>query len=77
MTHPLLEPETVLRLGAAASAQFADGPGILFKVIRVHDWPTRDGWVWIDGYQLDIEGSPVSRRSVHVRTAGLTRPRSG
>jgi hypothetical protein len=25
---------------------------IVVRVIRVLDWPTYDGWLWIDGYQL-------------------------
>jgi hypothetical protein len=54
-----------------ASVQFASP--ILFRVIRVHDWPTYDGWVWLDGYQLDAAGDAVAQRSIFVQIAGLRR----
>ncbi|MCX4474330.1 hypothetical protein OOK41_29160 [Micromonospora sp. NBC_01655] len=44
---------------------------IVFRVIRVHDWPTYDGWLWADGYQLDRRGDAVARRSLFVMAAGL------
>ncbi|MFI1192106.1 hypothetical protein ACH4T9_02330 [Micromonospora sp. NPDC020750] len=44
---------------------------IVFRVIRVHDWPTYDGWLWADGYQLDGHGDAVARRSQFVMFAGL------
>jgi hypothetical protein len=44
---------------------------MMFRVIRVHDWPTYDGWVWLDGYQLDQSGDAVERRSIFVRIDGL------
>jgi len=59
----------VVRLTRAASVQFTDP--ILFRVIRVHDWPTYDGWAWLDGYQLDSSGDAVERRSIFVQIAGL------
>jgi len=60
----------VLVVTKAASVQFSEP--ILFRVIRVHDWPTYDGWVWLDGYQLDNEtGNAVERRSIFVQFAGL------
>lgn len=59
----------VLRITRAASVQFREP--ILFRVIRVHDWPTYDGWVWLDGYQLDGSGDAVERRSIFVLVAGL------
>jgi hypothetical protein len=45
---------------------------MLFRVIRVYDWPTYDGWAWLDGYQLNAGGDAVSRRSIFVQLAGLT-----
>jgi hypothetical protein len=42
-------------------------------VIRVHDWPTYTGWVWLDGYQLNAAGDAVERRSIFVQTEGLRR----
>jgi hypothetical protein len=53
----------------AASVQFAEP--LLFRVIRVHDWPTYDGWVWLDGYQLNAAGEAVERRSIFVQVKGL------
>ncbi|WP_431918411.1 hypothetical protein [Micromonospora wenchangensis] len=57
---------------SAASVQFLRP--IRLRVIRVLDWPTYDGWVWLEGYQLDAAGDAVSRRKVFVRPAGLTAP---
>lgn len=59
----------VLCVTRAASVQFA--VPMMFRVIRVHDWPTYDGWVWLDGYQLDQSGDAVERRSIFVRIDGL------
>ncbi|SCL41349.1 hypothetical protein GA0074692_6271 [Micromonospora pallida] len=53
----------------AASVQFVTP--IMFRVIRVLDWVTFDGWVWLDGYQLDKKGDAVARRSIFVQPAGL------
>jgi hypothetical protein len=49
--------------------QFAEP--LLFRVIRVHDWPTYDGWVWLDGYELNSAGDAVERRSIFVLIDGL------
>ena len=59
----------VLRVTSAASVQFVEP--IFFRVIRVHDWQTYDGWVWLDGYQLNATGDAVERRSIFVRVDGL------
>lgn len=59
----------VLHVTREASVQFAQP--IYFRVIRVHDWPTYHGWVWLDGYQLNAVGEAVSRRSIFVQVAGL------
>ncbi|GLL07221.1 hypothetical protein [Dactylosporangium matsuzakiense] len=60
--------DTVL-LTRTASVQFSTP--MLFRVIRVHDWQTYHGWVWLDGYQLDAAGAAVERRSVFVQVNGL------
>jgi len=52
-----------------ASVQFTKP--IRFRVIRVLGWITCDGWVWLDGYQLDVKGDAVVRRSIFVQKAGL------
>jgi hypothetical protein len=64
-----------MHLTKAASPQFAEP--VLFRVIRVLDWQTYDGWVWLDGYQLDTSGDAVARRSVFVQLSGLQRADPG
>ena len=59
----------VLRVTKAASVQFTQA--MLFRVIRVHDWQTYDGWAWLDGYQLNTNGDAVERRSIFVQLQGL------
>jgi hypothetical protein len=59
----------VLRVTKAASVQFVQP--ILFRVIRVHDWQTYDGWAWLDGYQLNATGDAIERRSIFVQLQGL------
>ncbi|KUJ47953.1 hypothetical protein [Micromonospora gifhornensis] len=59
----------LLRVGPEASVQFIRP--ILFRVIRVLDWATYDGWIWLEGYQLDSRGDAVARRSIFVMQAGL------
>jgi hypothetical protein len=59
----------VLRVTRAASVQFTQP--MMFRVIRVQDWPTCDGWAWLDGYELDSAGEAVARRSIFVRLHGL------
>jgi hypothetical protein len=44
---------------------------MMFRVIRVHDWPTYEGWMWLDGYQLNAAGDAVERRSIFVQRSGL------
>jgi len=59
----------VLQVTRAASVQFVEP--LLFRVIRVHDWATYDGWVWLDGYELNTAGDAVERRSIFVQVDGL------
>jgi hypothetical protein len=59
----------VLQVGRDASVQFSEP--ILFRVIRVLDWPTYHGWIWLDGYELDMSGDAVDRRSIFVQRNGL------
>jgi len=44
---------------------------MLFRVIRVLNWQTYDGWAWIEGYQLNKDGEAVVRRSIFVQLCGL------
>ena len=59
----------VLRVTKAASVQFSQP--MFFRVIRVHDWKTYDGWAWLDGYQLNSAGDAVERRTIYVQLNGL------
>lgn len=59
----------VLHITKAASVQFA--APIFYRVIRVHDWPTYEGWVWLDGYEMNTAGDAVERRSIFVQINGL------
>ncbi|WDZ86074.1 hypothetical protein [Micromonospora cathayae] len=65
----------VLHVTRAASVQFFRP--MLFRVIRVLDWPAYDGWLWLDGYELNATGDAVSRRSIFVQRAGLLRLQAG
>jgi hypothetical protein len=60
----------VFRVGAEASIQF-QGRELTFRVIRVDNRPTYQGWLWLDGYVLDALGNAVDRRTIFVRRAGL------
>lgn len=59
----------ILCVTRSASVQFTEP--LYFRVIRVHDWPTYDGWVWLDGYELNAGGDAVERRSIFVQVDGL------
>lgn len=59
----------ILHVTREASVQFATP--MMFRVIRVHDWPTYDGWLWLDGYQLNAAGDAIERRSIFVQQEGL------
>ncbi|MEU7573240.1 hypothetical protein [Micromonospora sp. NPDC049240] len=59
----------LVHVTGAASPQFVNP--IMFRVIRQLEWTTYDGWVWLDGYQLDQRGDAIARRSLFVKSAGL------
>ncbi|MFF0717583.1 hypothetical protein [Micromonospora sp. NPDC003816] len=59
----------LLRVGPEASVQFVRP--ILFRVIRVLEWTTYDGWRWLEGYQVNDRGEAVHRRAIFVQPAGL------
>jgi hypothetical protein len=61
----------VVHVGHLASVQFTGRNGFVFRVIAVDSRPTYDGWLWLDGYQLDRRGHAVARRRIFVREAGL------
>ncbi|MET8310411.1 hypothetical protein [Micromonospora sp. NPDC005173] len=59
----------LLRLTRAASPQYVRP--IVVRVIRVLDWPTYHGWLWIDAYELNSKGDAVARRSLYVLVEGV------
>jgi hypothetical protein len=59
----------VLRVTRAASIQF--NKPMMFRVIRVQEWQTYNGWAWLDGYQLNSAGDAVERRCIFVQLDGL------
>ncbi|GGQ42984.1 hypothetical protein [Couchioplanes azureus] len=59
----------MVHVSRAASVQFAIG--FNFRVIRVDDKPTYEGWCWLDGYQMDGDGMAIERRKIFVQVAGL------
>ena len=67
----------VLRVTRAASVQFVEP--MLFRVIRVHDWPTYDGWAWLENRWLLLDGTATREYRWLLRTysgselAGLLR----
>jgi hypothetical protein len=61
----------LLRIGKAASVQFAADRGFPARVVRVLDWPCDAGYVWLDVYQLSPAGDAVDRRQIYVRVDGL------
>ncbi|MFC7247168.1 hypothetical protein ACFQO7_32240 [Catellatospora aurea] len=63
------QPGDLLHITREASVQFQQS--MMFRLIRVHDWTTYDGWVWLDGYQMNAAGDAVERRSFFVQCSGL------
>lgn len=54
-----------------ASVQFVVNP-ILFRIALIHhERSTYDGWIWLNGYQLDHHYDAVERREIWVQPAGL------
>ncbi|WP_221326197.1 hypothetical protein [Actinoplanes sp. L3-i22] len=69
LPHEYRALPSLLRVGRAASVQFA--ALILLRVIRVYDWMTYDGWIWLDGYEINSAGEAMARRSIFVQVRGL------
>jgi hypothetical protein len=44
---------------------------ILFRVIRVLKRETYEGWVWLEGYEVNGHGDAVLRREIFVQSRGL------
>ncbi|MEW1586357.1 hypothetical protein AB0283_12985 [Micromonospora vinacea] len=65
------KPGDVLHVGSDTSVQFGGDRALIFRVIKVCDRPTYDGWIWLTGYSLDRTGKAVDRREIFVQRAGL------
>lgn len=59
-----------LYVGNDASVQFGFRP-INFRVSHIMPLTTYDGWMWLDGYELDAYGDAVEQRKIFVQPAGL------
>ncbi|GIF07114.1 hypothetical protein [Actinoplanes siamensis] len=59
----------VLAITRQASVQFQIP--FQFRVIRMLDLITYEGWIWLDGYQLNSAGDAIDRRSIFVQIHGL------
>ncbi|WP_436532598.1 hypothetical protein [Actinoplanes sp. HUAS TT8] len=68
---PLPRSGEILLVGRAASVQFTTP--IMVRVIRVHDWQTYVGWIWLDVYEINSAGDAIDRRSIFVQVNGLRR----
>ncbi len=64
----------LLRLDGRASCQFAVTQAIWFRVIRPLTpvpYETWQGWMWLDGYEVDEVGEALLRREVWVKIDGV------
>ncbi len=60
----------ILHLTRMASPQFVRP--ILFRLIKIRtELHTYNGWMWIDGYQLDKKGDAAARRELYVLQTGV------
>ncbi|MEV4822961.1 hypothetical protein [Micromonospora sp. NPDC049274] len=65
-----LKAGDVIHLTTAASVQFLRP--IFVRVIReLPERHTYDGWVWLEGYELNAAGEAVARRELYVLRAGV------
>ncbi|WDZ86213.1 hypothetical protein [Micromonospora cathayae] len=69
MTDRRLRAGDLIHVTTAASVQFRTP--IMFRLIRVLDRPTFDGWLWLDGYQTNDAGDATARRQIFVQPTGL------
>ncbi|MEU8164983.1 hypothetical protein AB0B97_00590 [Micromonospora sp. NPDC049004] len=74
--RPPFDSGDLLHFTQAASVQFSRP--FLFRLIRVlADRITYDGWLWIEGYELDARGDVVVRRQLFLQPAGLRKLSTG
>ncbi len=61
----------MLFIGPKASVQFGGDRAIVFRVIRVDQRPTYEGFVWLVGFELSPAGEAFARREIFVMVDGL------
>jgi hypothetical protein len=71
MQSTTLQPGDVLHVDGEASVQFQGTQSLRFRVIRVDERSTYDGWIWLEGYVLGPVGNALQRRRIFVRLEGL------
>nr|WP_309244386.1 hypothetical protein [Micromonospora parastrephiae] len=64
-----LRAADLLLVDRSASPQFV--VPIRFRLIRILDRVTYDGWAWLDGYQVNRSGQAIARREIYVQPANL------
>ncbi|MFG1803334.1 hypothetical protein ACGFI4_24645 [Micromonospora carbonacea] len=70
-----LKAGDVLHITKACSVQFIRP--IMFRLIKVRtDLITYDGWVWLEGYELDARGDAVARRELFLVKEGIRKMNS-
>jgi hypothetical protein len=62
-------PGQIVQIGRPASVQF--NQPFPFRVIGVNPKTTCEGWVYLDGYQLNIRGEAIERRTLFVQLNGV------
>ncbi|GAB2580849.1 hypothetical protein Aab01nite_57640 [Paractinoplanes abujensis] len=70
-----LDPGVVLHIGGEASVQFDGERALTFRLIRVDQRSTYDGWLWLEGYVLGPTGVALQRRRIFVKKDGLVKKR--
>ncbi|MEU3457860.1 hypothetical protein ABZ671_30360 [Micromonospora sp. NPDC006766] len=64
-----LKPGRAYYLTREVSVQFVNPYPI--RVIRTLDWPTYDGWAWVECYELNERGDAVAKRELFVQPAKM------
>lgn len=65
----MLRSGVVLQVGPEAGPHFVET--FAFRVVARVDWPSYDGWAWVEGDQLDAAGKVVERNRIFVLLSGL------
>lgn len=65
----------VVWIDKRASVQFAEP--FWFRIVRTDPSTVVDGWVWLEGHQLNAVGDAVTRRKIFVREDAVRLPVRG